>query len=70
MRTLRLHRAVYAPSAIDEAMRLYTPFAVLARRDDGDHVVLEVSADAPAREREVAGELGNTALGLTARGRR
>jgi hypothetical protein len=67
---LRFHRELYAAAALDEAVRVYGPHATLERADDGAHVVVRVSAATPERERRVAGELGNYALGLTVGGPR
>lgn len=69
MTELRFHRGLYDAGAVEEAMRAYEAYAALARRDEGDLVVVTVNADAPERERQVAGELGNAALGLTVRRR-
>jgi hypothetical protein len=69
---LRFHREVYPGEHVDEAAKQFAKFAKLERREEPEHWVIEVSCKTPARERQVAGELGNWALGLVAqkRGRR
>lgn len=67
MRELRFHRALYAEAAVTEAFDTFARFASLERGDDGDYLVVRVAADSPARERRVAGELGNYALGVAIR---
>ena len=69
MKELRLHRAVYSTGAVDEAVGVFGPYATIERSDDGEHQVVRVTSDSPARERRVAGELGNYALGLSVRDR-
>ena len=61
---LRFHHALYAGEAVDEAAKVFAPHAKLDLRDDGEHWIVAVTAD-PSRERRVAGELANYALGLT-----
>jgi hypothetical protein len=68
--TLRLHRELYARHAVDEAIRVFAPHATLERRDDASHWTVQITAATPERERRVAGELGNYALGLTVQERR
>ncbi|HEY6463952.1 MAG TPA: HxsD-like protein [Polyangiaceae bacterium] len=70
MTSLRLHRDLYAASAVDRAVGVYAPHAALARREDAPYWVVEISAKSPERERRVAGELGNYALGLTVKERK
>lgn len=64
-RVLRLHRALYASSAIEQAIELYAPHAEIARAEEGDHVVLSIASPRPGRAERVARELANYALGLT-----
>jgi hypothetical protein len=65
---VRLHRHIYAAAAVDEAVTVYGPYATLDRCDAGEHWGVRVSVGAPAKERRVAGELANYALGLTVKG--
>lgn len=70
MTELRLHRELYAGAAVDRAVAVYTPHATIERRDDASHWVIAITSRTPERERRVAGELGNYALGLTAKERK
>ena len=69
MTALRFPRSVYAGTAIDEALKLYAAYGSFERREEPVHWVVELAAGSPAAERQLAGELGNYALGLTIRGR-
>ena len=65
---LRLHRTLYRGTAIDEAMKLFTKHAAFEQAEEPDYWVVRVTAAPPAREgreRRIAGELANYALGLT-----
>jgi hypothetical protein len=64
---LRFHRAIYAGKAVDEAVKRFAAFAAFELREEPEHWVVQLSA--PSRERQVAGELANYALGLTVRNR-
>ena len=69
---VRLHRGLYPAAAVDEAVKVYGPHATLERCDEAEHWGVRVTApetSSPSRERRVAGELANYALGLTARER-
>jgi hypothetical protein len=66
---LRLHRELYDSTALEAAQQIYAPYAEIELGDDGAHRVVRVRASSPERERRVAGELGNHALGMTVRGR-
>lgn len=65
MTELRLHRTLYRGTAVDAALQVYGSYATFERVEDGDYWVVRVSSSAPARERRVARELANYALGLT-----
>jgi hypothetical protein len=62
---LRFHRTLYRGTAVDEAIKVYTSYATLEPLEEGDHWVVRVSSTSPARERRIARELANYALGLT-----
>lgn len=62
---LRFDRTIYSGQAVDEAIKALQRWAELHRVDDPNAWVVRVSSDDPRRERLVAGELGNHALGLT-----
>ena len=67
MIALRFHREVYSGPCVDEAVKLFAAHARFELREEATHWVVELSdgnGDA-ARERTIAGELGNYALGLT-----
>ena len=60
---LRLHRELYRDASIAAAIRTYDRFAKIERAEDGAYWIVRV--EAPERERRIADELGNYALGLT-----
>jgi hypothetical protein len=65
---LRLHQDLYRGEAVDEAMKTYGAFASFERVDPApgvDYWTVRVTASSPGRERKVAGEVANCALGLT-----
>ena len=66
---LRFRRDLYAAAAIDEVAELYGPYAKLEREDRDEAIVLRLEGSSPARERRLAGELSNYALGLTIKSR-
>lgn len=72
MKELRLHRDLYVGSAVDAAIAAYGAYATVERADDDAYFVVRVSHDVAKRERRVAGELANHALGesVLARGGR
>jgi hypothetical protein len=65
MTELRLHRELYDGPAIDEAVKLYARFGTFELAEEPEHWVVRLTAKSDARERQLAGELGNYALGLT-----
>ncbi len=71
MTTLRFHRELYSGPCVDEAVKLFAAHARFDLREEPEHWVVDLSAagDDAARERAVAGELGNYALGLTVKKR-
>jgi hypothetical protein len=58
---------VYTAAAVDEALAVYSPHADIERTAQGDVWLIDVNCPDPVRERRIAGELGNYALGLTIR---
>jgi hypothetical protein len=64
---LRFHRELYRGECVDQAMKALAAYASFERAEEASHWVVRVSASSPERERRVAGELGNHALGLTIR---
>ena len=65
MTELRFHRTLYRGTSVDEAIKVYASYATLEQLEEGDHWVVRVSSTSPARERRIARELANYALGLT-----
>jgi hypothetical protein len=63
---LRLHRTLYRGIAVDQAIKVYGAYATFEQLEEGDSWVVRVTSTSPARERRVAKELANYALGLTA----
>lgn len=70
MKELRFHRALYRGEAIDEALKIFDRFARFEQAEDGDYWVVRLESGSAARERKIADELANYALGLTLRQRR
>jgi hypothetical protein len=66
---LRFHRELYDGAAVDVAVRTYERYARIERTEEPTHWVLRIRARTPERERAVALELGNYALGTTIRQR-
>lgn len=60
---LRLHRAIYDGRAVDAAARAFARYARLELVEAPEHWLVRITGSTPARERTVAGELGNHALG-------
>ncbi len=69
MTELRFHRELYSGTAVDTAVKTYGPFARFELAEEPQYWIVRVSGDAPTRERKIAGELANTALGLSVSGR-
>ena len=69
MRELRFHREIYRAEAVDEAVQVFDRFADFEVSNDGEHRVVVLTAKKASREKRIADELANYALGLTIRGR-
>ena len=69
MTELKFDRQIYAGTAVDEAVKTFAGFAAFELREEPQHWVVQLTATTPERERQVAGELGNFALGLTVKNR-
>jgi len=63
----RFHRELYEASSVDDAVTTFADYATLERADDATHLVVRIAAADAARERKIAAELANFALGLTIR---
>jgi hypothetical protein len=66
---LRFHRELYAGEAVDLAVKRFARFGAFELVEEPSHWLVRFTARTPARERAVAGELGNFALGSTAQRR-
>lgn len=62
---LRLHRRVYAGTAIDSALQRFGKLAVFGRAIEGEYFVVSAELPPGPRARKIAGELANFVLGLT-----
>lgn len=69
MREVRFHRELYRGESVDEAVKVLAPYATFALVEEPAHWLVRIEASTPARERKVALELQNHALGLTIRSR-
>lgn len=63
---LTFHKDVYAGEAVDAAVQTFARFAALEAVEAPTHWVVRVTGKTAARERQVAGELANHALGASA----
>jgi hypothetical protein len=59
---LRFHRELYDGKAIDEALKTFAAYAQFEQAEEPTHWIVRVSGD---REKRVANELANFALGIT-----
>jgi hypothetical protein len=66
---LRFHRDLYKGAAVDAAAKVYQDYVGIELIEEDSHWVVRLTSDDPERERLVAGELGNYALGATVDGR-
>lgn len=60
----RFHRSIYDHRAVEGAVKALERFASFAVSEDGEHHLVRVTGKSAARERRVADELCNFALGL------
>lgn len=65
MRECRFHKDIYEATAVTGAVEVYARFAEITVSEEGHHRVVRITAKTPARERKIALELTNYALGLT-----
>jgi hypothetical protein len=70
MTRLEFHRELYDGTAVDEAVRLYSPYGAFELKQEPSRLVVEVTCPTPKKERKVSLELANYALGLTIRERK
>ena len=69
MTEVRFHREIYRGTAVDEAVKVFAPHASFELAEEPAHWVVRITGQSAARERRIAGELGNYALGLTIKAR-
>jgi hypothetical protein len=62
---VRFHHDLYDGFAVDEAAKVYAPYASLELVREPEGYVVKITATADFDERAIAAELGNYALGLT-----
>lgn len=62
---LRFHRELYDGKAVDEALKTFARFATFEQAEEPTHWIVRVTHENGTRERKVANELANYALGLT-----
>jgi hypothetical protein len=63
--SVRFHREIYRGTAVDEAVKVFAAYATFELAEEAEHWVVRVTGADARRERRVAGELANYALGLT-----
>jgi hypothetical protein len=64
---LRFHREIYKGTSVDEAVKVFARYGSFELAEEQDHWLVRITAKNSDRERKLAGELGNYALGLTIR---
>jgi len=69
VREVRFHRDLYVGECVDEAMKVYSPYAEITPIEGESHWIVQIEASSPARERRIGDEMANYALGLTVRTR-
>jgi hypothetical protein len=63
--TLRFHRQLYDGKAVDAAVKQFEDFATFELSEEPEYWVVGVGGASDEELRELVGELGNFALGLT-----
>ncbi len=69
MRELRFSKELYLGEQVDAALNVYSRFGRIERAEDEGAWIVRVEAATRAKERRLAGEIGNYALGATIRAR-
>ena len=62
---LRFHHELYDGFAVDEAAKVYGPYAAMELVREPEGYVVQLTATGDIDERTIAAELANYALGLT-----
>jgi hypothetical protein len=69
MTRLSFDRSLYSGPCIDEAVKTFAGHAAFQLTEESAAWVVQLDAKTPDLERQLAGELGNFALGLTIKNR-
>lgn len=69
MTRLSFDKSLYVGTAVDEAVKVFAAHGTFALEETPAAWVVQVSHPDAARERRIADELGNFALGLTVQAR-
>jgi hypothetical protein len=70
VRELRFDKTLYEGTQVDAALEVFGRFGSFERAEETDAWIVRIEAGSKARERRLAGEIGNYALGLTMKSRR
>ena len=62
---LRFHRELYDGKAVDEALKIFAAHAQFEQAEEPTHWIVRLTGRDAAREKRIAGEFANYALGLT-----
>ena len=62
---LTFHKRIYAPAAVDAAVMAFDGVARVTVTAKGDYFLVEIEAEEPGSEAEIASEFGNYVLGET-----
>jgi hypothetical protein len=62
---LSFDRELYDGEAVDQAVKVFGPFATFELSENPEQWVVRITGETEARESNVARELGNYALGIT-----
>ena len=62
---LRFHHELYDGFAVDEAAKIYGPYATMELVREPEGFIVRLTGTTDIDERTIAAELGNYALGLT-----
>lgn len=69
MTKLSFHKSLYAGTAVDEAVKVFSAHATFELTEAPEAWVVQVSHADAAREQRICRELSNFALGLTVQSR-
>lgn len=69
MTKLAFHKSLYAGKAVDEAVKVFSTYGTFELSETEAAWVVQLTVTDERRERRIARELGNYALGLTVQSR-